>query len=117
MCIRDRDIEGLGPAVVEGLVKAGLVRTPGDLYRLEAQSVAQLERMGQKSAENLIAAIEKSKSRDLSRLLFAFGIRPVSYTHLDVYKRQQFTPPRIQLQTRRCVRWPHQATASQRKPL
>ena len=60
------DIEGLGPAVVEGLVKAGLVRTPGDLYRLEAQSVAQLERMGQKSAENLIAAIEKSKSRDLS---------------------------------------------------
>lgn len=71
------DIEGLGPAVVEGLVKAGLVRTPGDLYRLEAQSVAQLERMGQKSAENLIAAIEKSKSRDLSRLLFAFGIRQV----------------------------------------
>ena len=71
------DSEGLGPAVVEGLVKAGLVRTPGDLYRLEAQSVAQLERMGQKSAENLIAAIEKSKSRDLSRLLFAFGIRQV----------------------------------------
>ena len=71
------DIEGLGPAVVEGLVKAGLVRTPGDLYRLEAQSVAQLERMGQKSAENLIAAIEKSKSRDLSRLLFSFGIRQV----------------------------------------
>ena len=71
------DIEGLGPAVVEGLVKAGLVRTPGDLYRLEAQSVAQLERMGQKSAENLIAAVEKSKSRDLSRLLFAFGIRQV----------------------------------------
>ena len=71
------DIEGLGPAVVEGLVKAGLVRTPGGLYRLEAQSVAQLERMGQKSAENLIAAIEKSKSRDLSRLLFAFGIRQV----------------------------------------
>ena len=62
---------------IEGLVKAGLVRTPGDLYRLEAQSVAQLERMGQKSAENLIAAIEKSKSRDLSRLLFAFGIRQV----------------------------------------
>ena len=71
------DIEGLGPAVVEGLVKAGLVRTPGDLYRLDAQAVAQLERMGQKSVENLMAAIEKSKSRDLSRLLFAFGIRQV----------------------------------------
>ena len=64
-------------SVVEGLVKAGLVRTPGDLYRLDAQAVAQLERMGQKSVENLMAAIEKSKSRDLSRLLFAFGIRQV----------------------------------------
>ena len=71
------DIEGLGPAVVESLVKAGLLTAPGDLYTLQVQDVAQLERMGQKSAENLIAAIEKSKSNDLSRLLFAFGIRQV----------------------------------------
>jgi len=71
------DIEGLGPAVVEGLVNSGLVQGPGDLYRLGAQDVAQLARMGQKSAENLIAAIEKSKNNDLSRLLFAFGIRQV----------------------------------------
>lgn len=71
------DIEGLGPAVVEGLVNAGLVRTPADLYILEPQSVSKLKRMGKKSAENLIAAIEKSKSNDLSRLLFAFGIRQV----------------------------------------
>lgn len=71
------DIEGLGPAVVEGLVNAGLVKTPADLYTLEPQSVAGLERMGKKSAENLIAAIEKSKSNDLSKLLFAFGIRQV----------------------------------------
>ena len=71
------DIEGLGPAAVESLVRAGLVKTPGDLYHLNVQNVAQLERMGQKSAENLIAAIEKSKGNDLSRLLFAFGIRQV----------------------------------------
>lgn len=71
------DIEGLGPAVVKGLVNAGLVKTPADLYKLEPQSVANLERMGKKSAENLIAAIEKSKSNDLSKLIFAVGIRQV----------------------------------------
>lgn len=71
------DIEGLGPAVVESLVNAGFVRTPADLYSLDAQSVASLERMGKKSAENLLDAIERSKSNDLSRLLFAFGIRQV----------------------------------------
>ena len=71
------DIDGLGIAVVENLVNAGLVRTPGDLYFLKAEEVAALDRMGQKSAENLLAAIERSKSQDLSRLLFAFGIRQV----------------------------------------
>ena len=69
------DIEGLGIAVVENLVKAGLVKTPGDLYFLREEDVAELERMGKKSAQNLLSAIEKSKSQDLSRLLFAFGIR------------------------------------------
>ena len=68
------DIEHLGPAVVEALVGAGLVKGPGDLYHLKAEDVEQLERMGKKSAENLIAAIEKSKSAGLGRLLFAFGI-------------------------------------------
>ena len=71
------DIEGLGPAVVEALVNAGLVKAPGDLYHLQAEEVAQLERMGKKSAENLLAAIERPKGNDLSRLLFAFGIRQV----------------------------------------
>ena len=71
------DIEGLGPAVVEALVGAGLVKGPGDLYRLRAGDVEPLERMGKKSAENLMAAIEKSKSAGLGRLLFAFGIRQV----------------------------------------
>lgn len=71
------DIEGLGPAVVESLVGAGLVKGPGDLYQLHAGDVELLERMGKKSAENLMAAIEKSKSAGLGRLLFAFGIRQV----------------------------------------
>jgi len=71
------DIEGLGPAVVESLVGAGLVKGPGDLYSLTADQVEPLERMGKKSAENLMAAIEKSKSAGLGRLLFAFGIRQV----------------------------------------
>lgn len=71
------DIEGLGPAVVESLVGAGLIKGPGDLYQLQAGEVELLERMGRKSAENLMAAIEKSKSAGLGRLLFAFGIRQV----------------------------------------
>jgi DNA ligase (NAD+) len=71
------DIDGLGEAVVEALVNAGLVSTPADLYYLDAQSVAALERMGKKSAENLIAAIETSKQQGLERLLAAFGIRQV----------------------------------------
>ena len=71
------DIEGLGPAVVEALVNAGMVKTPADLYRLDRDQVAKLERMGKKSADNLLAAIEKSKQNDLSKLLFAFGIRQV----------------------------------------
>jgi DNA ligase (NAD+) len=71
------DIEGLGPAVVEGLVNARLVSTPADLYRLEPQQVAKLDRMGKKSADKLLAAIRRSKENDLSRLLFALGIRQV----------------------------------------
>lgn len=71
------DIEGLGPAVVEGLVNAGMVKTPADLYGLDRDQVANLERMGKKSADNLLAAIEKSRQNDLSKLLFAFGIRQV----------------------------------------
>lgn len=71
------DIDGLGPAVVEALDKIGLIRSPAELYSLDAQSVAAAERMGRKSAENLIAAIERSKTQGLARLLCAFGIRQV----------------------------------------
>jgi DNA ligase (NAD+) len=68
------DIEGLGVAVVQLLLDEGLLQSAADLYFLEADKLEALPRMGKKSAENLIAAIEKSKSRDLSALLFALGI-------------------------------------------
>ena len=71
------DIEGLGISVCESLINSGLVRSFADLYYLEAQSVSMLDRMGEKSAQNLIAAIEKSKQAGLARLLCAFGIRQV----------------------------------------
>ena len=71
------DIEGLGIAVVENLVNAGLVKTPGDLYFLKEEDVAQLERMGKKSAQNLVEAIARSREQDLSRLIYALGIRQV----------------------------------------
>ena len=71
------DIESLGIAVVENLVNAQLVKTPGDLYFLKEEDVARLDRMGKKSAQKLLAALEKSKSQDLSRLIYAFGIRQV----------------------------------------
>ncbi len=71
------DIEGLGISVCQLLINSGLVSSPAELYSLNAQDVETLERMGRKSAENLINAIEKSKSAGLSRLICAFGIRQV----------------------------------------
>lgn len=71
------DIEGLGPAVLEQLVDAGLISDITDIYKLDYQAVMKLERTGEKTVNNLKAAIEKSKSNDLSRLIFAFGIRHV----------------------------------------
>lgn len=71
------DIEGLGPAVLEQLTGAGLVQYAYDLYSLDRGAVEALERMGEKSADNLLAAIEKSKGCDLFRVIFALGIRHV----------------------------------------
>ncbi len=71
------DIEGVGEKVLFALLGAGLLRDPADLYALTKEEVANLERMGDKSAENMLAAIEMSKGRGLSRLLFALGIRQV----------------------------------------
>lgn len=71
------NIEGLGPKVIDQLVDADLVRTPADLYRLSQAVVAGLDRMGEKSAGKLIAAIEASKQTTLARFLYAIGIREV----------------------------------------
>ncbi len=71
------DIDGCGPAVITQLVDHDLVRTAADLYHLRAEEVEKLDRMGKKSAENLIRAIDKSRSNDLSRLIYGLGIRQV----------------------------------------
>lgn len=71
------DIDGCGEAVLQALIDADYVHSAADLYYLTVQDVMALERKKEKSANNLIASIEQSKSRDLSRLLFAFGIRHV----------------------------------------
>ena len=71
------DIEGLGISVCESLINAGLVKNPADLYYLKAEDIAALDRLGDKSAAKLIAAIDKSREAGLARLLCAFGIRQV----------------------------------------
>ena len=71
------NIDGLGPAVVQALLKACLIKDAADFYALRFEEVAALERMGEKSAANLLAAIETSKQAGLSRLLFALGMRHV----------------------------------------
>ena len=71
------DIDGCGPAVLQQLIDSGLIANAADLYSLEPEKVAGLERMGKKSAENLLAAIERSKGNDLSRLIYGLGIRQV----------------------------------------
>ncbi|WP_407383980.1 NAD-dependent DNA ligase LigA [Ruminococcus sp.] len=71
------DIDGLGPSLLEALLHEGLIKTFTDLYKLKARDVSQLERMGEKSADNLIRAIEKSKSAAIYRLVYALGIRHI----------------------------------------
>ena len=74
------DIEGLGPAVVEQLVERGLVQDVGDLYALDHETLAGLERLAQKSARNLLDGLEASKKRPFDRVLFALGLRHVGST-------------------------------------
>lgn len=69
------DIEGLGPATVGQLLEKGLVRTPADFYRLKKEDLLSLERFGEKSADNLLAAIEESRNQPMARVLYGLGIR------------------------------------------
>ena len=77
---RALDIEGLGDKLVEQLVDMNLVHTPADLYQLDFQTLANLERMAEKSARNLLDAIERSKRTTLARFIYALGIRNVGET-------------------------------------
>ena len=74
---RALDIEGLGEKLVVQLVESGLVHSIADIYKLRREQLTGLERMGEKSADNLLAELERSKSPDLDRLLYALGIREV----------------------------------------
>ena len=71
------DIDGLGPKLIDQLVETGKVKDPADLFKLTREDLLGLERMADKSADNLIAAIEKAKKPELARLIFALGIRHV----------------------------------------
>ena len=71
------DIEGVGDKLARQLVDSGLVRNPADLYRLTGEQLAALDRMGEKSAANLVSSIETSKTQPLGRIIFALGIRQV----------------------------------------
>lgn len=77
-CSRDAmDIEGLGTAVLETLVREGLICNAADIYLLKAEDIAKIERMGEKSGENLVNAVNSSKENDLSKLVYALGIRHI----------------------------------------
>ncbi len=84
---RAMDIDGLGDKLIDQLVDAKLVHDLGDLYSLQFPALVALERMGEKSAQNLLAAIEKSKSTTLARFLFALGIREVGEATAQVLAR------------------------------
>ena len=71
------DIEGMGPSVVAKLLEGGLIKSSADIYSLKSDDIKELDKMGKKSSENLISAIHNSKTRDLSRLIYAMGIRHI----------------------------------------
>lgn len=85
------DIEGLGPQVVDLLLTSGVISGIADLYTLRVEDISGLERMGDKSAKNLINAIEASKSRGLERLLYALGVRQVGEVAAEEIARKMRT--------------------------
>ena len=71
------NIDGLGPSIIEQMLERNLIKTAADLYYVKAEDIADMDKLGEKSAQNLIAALEKSKSNPLYRLINAFGIRHI----------------------------------------
>ena len=78
------DIEGMGPAMVEKLLENKIIASVSDIYNIKAEELQSLDKMGEKSASNLISAIEKSKGNELSRLIFALGIRHVGARNASI---------------------------------
>ena len=78
------DIEGLGPALVEKLLENKIISSVSDLYDIKKDDISALDKMGEKSAQNLVDAINKSKENDLSRLIFALGIRHVGARNAQI---------------------------------
>lgn len=78
------DIDGMGPAVLSALVEKGIIKSQPDIYGIIATDISSIERMGEKSASNLIAAINKSKSAGLSRVIYALGIRNIGQKTADI---------------------------------
>ncbi len=71
------DIDGLGPSIIEQMLERGMIETAADLYYIKPEDIAQMDKMGEKSAQNLINSLEKSKTNPLHRLINAFGIRHI----------------------------------------
>jgi DNA ligase (NAD+) len=82
------DIDGVGDKLVDRLLSLGLIRDAADLYQLEAEQLAGMERLGERSAANIVAAIEASKSRPLARVLFALGILHVGGENAELLVRR-----------------------------
>lgn len=96
---RAMDVESVGPALIEQLLAKGLIETYADLYRLTVEQLAALERMGPKSAQNVIAALEQSKKRPLDRFLHGLGIRMVGERTARVLARHFKTLEALQAAT------------------
>ena len=112
------DIEGLGPAVVEQLAETGLVKDLGDLYQLNVEALGTLERMGEKSAKNLLDGLERSKEQPFDRVLFALGIRHVGATVARTLAQDIWQPRRfVQSQRRRTGSHPRDRPDHRPQPL
>lgn len=85
------DIDGMGPAVLAVLVEKGLIKSPADIYDIDADSIAEIEHMGKKSASKLIASINKSKSAGLSRFVYALGIRNIGQKTAELLTEKYHT--------------------------
>lgn len=85
------DIEGLGPSIIEQMLKKGLIETAADLYSVSPETVAQMDKMGEKSAQNLMEALEKSKTNPLYRVINGLGIRQIGEKGAKILAKQFYS--------------------------